>query len=335
DANPAANGIRTGAITLAVGTEPTTDGDTNANTNLTLDLAFGEDPRIGVSKTVADIVPLVGGGFNVTYGLIVRNYGNVKLNMVQVTDDLAATFADANSFDMVSVTSIDFAVNPGYTGAPPNTNLLLGSNMLDVGAQGSIKLRVRVVPGAIRGPYNNSATATAESTAGTPVADTSHDGVNPDPDGDDDPTNNNDPTPIDFPRPPTGVVLSDLAAEARPGGGTEVVWVTGSEVDVVGFNVLRADAADGVYVGINPALIPATGSASAGEHYRFADTDGTDDHFYKLEVVTTTGVPQTYGPVSIRRPWLPRGQRLFLPATLRQEAMRTAATLGGATAQGR
>ncbi len=43
-----------------------------------------------------------------------------------------------------------------------------------------------------------------------------------------------------------------------------IKWETASEIDNMGFNIYRADSADGEYVKINTALIPAKGSATEG-----------------------------------------------------------------------
>ena len=71
---------------------------------------------------------------------------------------------------------------------------------------------VRVVP-TNSGPFVNTALGAGDSPGGTGVSDQSHDGSEPDPDGNDDPRDNNDPTPLDFGAnlfdPPYGVKVLD------------------------------------------------------------------------------------------------------------------------------
>ncbi len=177
------------------GTPP--DGDPT-NNNEPTPVQFAENPVIGIAKAVQSVDNLGGGQYRVTYLLTVRNYGNVNLYNVQVTDNLATTFSGATSWSVESVTSADFSVNPGYTGTPPNTGLLLGTDTLAVGGSGTITLKVLVTPGGNLGPYNNTAVATGDSPFGTPVNDLSQNGTNPDPDGDNNPGNNNVPTPVTF-----------------------------------------------------------------------------------------------------------------------------------------
>ena len=156
-----------------------------------------EDPAIGVAKQLVSAErepanPLV---YQVVFSIVVENMGNVPLSNVQVTENLAATFALAASYSVVSVTSADFAVNPGFDGSA-NPNLLAVGNTLAVGTSGTILVTVRVDSGGHRGPYTNQVVATGDSPAGTPVTDISQDGTDPDPDSDGDPSDDNEPTPI-------------------------------------------------------------------------------------------------------------------------------------------
>ncbi len=190
-----------------VGTDPDNDGGDPGNDNnnnpgdnsTPTPVTFAENPVIGVAKAVNGAVENLGGGqYRVTYLITVRNYGDVALSNIQVTDNLATTFTGATSWSVESVTSADFTVSGSYTGSTPNTGLLVGTDSLAVGASGTITLKVLVTPGANLGPYNNRAIAAGDSPAGTPVTDQSQNGTNPDPDGDNNPGNNSDLTPVSF-----------------------------------------------------------------------------------------------------------------------------------------
>jgi len=66
-------GIVSAAITLLPNTEPITDGDTNSDTNLTLDFGVFEQADISVTKTVNNATPNVGD--SVTFTITVANAG--------------------------------------------------------------------------------------------------------------------------------------------------------------------------------------------------------------------------------------------------------------------
>lgn len=94
----------------------------------------------------------------------------------------------------------------------------------------------------------------------------------------------------------TLVELSSLSATAAD-GGVQVAWETASEVDNAGFNLYRADSADGEYVKLNDGLIPAQGGPTQGASYSFLDA-GSGGGYYKLEDVDTSGASTFHGPVS-------------------------------------
>ncbi len=139
-------------------------------------------PAIGLAKQVIDTPSYNGDGtYDVTYAILVQNIGEVALHDVQVTDDLAATFAPTATFTVVSVTSAKFAVNSaGYDGSG-DSNLLATGNSLAVHDEGVITLVVRVNPGGFAGPYNNNATGSAVSPGQVTVSDVSTNGADPDP----------------------------------------------------------------------------------------------------------------------------------------------------------
>jgi len=76
--------------------------------------------------------------------------------------------------------------------------------------------------------------------------------------------------------------------------------LTGSELDNLGFNLLRSEAEEGPYSKINESLIPGEGDQSWGAMYSYTDTDvenGTT-YWYQLEDVDIYGVSTLHGPVS-------------------------------------
>ncbi|MEO0438299.1 MAG: hypothetical protein AAF098_15470, partial [Pseudomonadota bacterium] len=214
-------------------TDITTDGtdvdpDSNGNPGDNQDptpVTFVESPEIGIAKIVVGTPTNNSGIYTVVYDLLVENTGDVDLNNLQVSDDLSVTFGGATSFTVISRTSADFATNAAYDGTTV-TDLLLGTDTLAAGASGTIQLTVQVTPGALLGPYNNTANASGDSPGGTSVMDVSTDGNDVDP-GNDGPGNDSVPTPITFAEmPQIGVAKAVSAGPVNNADGTTSVTYT-------------------------------------------------------------------------------------------------------------
>ena len=98
---------------------------------------------------------------------------------------------------------------------------------------------------------------------------------------------------------PTAITLASFEAEA----GNRIVkltWVTETEIDNAGFNILRAESEDGEYVKINDSLISAEGSPTQGATYQFVDESVKNraTYYYQLEDVDLNGTSTMHGPVS-------------------------------------
>lgn len=160
---------------------------------------------IGAAKRLVSATPTgVPNQYDVVYDVYIKNYGNMDVTNVQVTDDLQNINGAAN----VSNVSISFVSNPAgltlnsaYNGIT-NTNLLTGSGTLPnfPVANNSATIRIscrlnNIMPGTI---YYNSATVTARGFNNDLLTDQSTDGSNPDPSGNDKPDDpgENEPTPL-------------------------------------------------------------------------------------------------------------------------------------------
>jgi uncharacterized repeat protein (TIGR01451 family) len=276
------------------GTDPDSDGD---DTDGTIDdddvpneddptpVSFDESPAIGLAKDVTSGPTSNGdGSFDVTYTLVAENLGDVDLAGLQIAEDLSVTFAAADAWSVVSVTSSDFTASGTYDGST-DTDLLAGSDTLAVGASGSVELTVQVTPGTNLGPYDNSATASGTSPAGTTVVDVSQDGVDPDPDGNGDATDNSDPTPVVFPGlgGVSGTVWADADADGTINGGES------------GYNVIPVDlidpGPDGI-VGTGDDVLVATTLTDPNGDYVFNDVPAGD----YVVVVETAALPAGVTP---------------------------------------
>ena len=90
-------GVVARAVTLTAMAEPITDGDTDANTNLTVDFGFAPTADLKVTKT-DDADPVIAGQ-TLTYTLTITNLSGATANNVTATDPLPAgvTFQSASS----------------------------------------------------------------------------------------------------------------------------------------------------------------------------------------------------------------------------------------------
>jgi hypothetical protein len=113
----------------------------------------------------------------------------------------------------------------------------------------------------------------------------------------------------------TAVTLRSFSA-ARTAEGVELRWETGSEVDSLGFHLLRAPGADRAAAErVTPGLILARGSSSEGASYSWLDTSAEPGvpYRYWLEEQERGGATNEHGPATVasgvaalqERAWLP------------------------------
>ena len=196
-------------------------GDDNEPTPLDFDL----DPLIGLAKNLSGLENNGDGSWDVSYEFVVRNYGDVDLTSVNVTDDLSTTFPAPCDVEVVSLTSSNFSINVDFDG-DADTDLLSTppsgtTNTLDVGEEKNIQLTIRVDECTSSGIFNNEADASAEDPFGNTVSDDSQNGTDPDPDGDGDPTNDESPTPVEFNEDPyLGLAKRLINTPVNNGDGT-------------------------------------------------------------------------------------------------------------------
>ncbi|MDZ7369596.1 MAG: T9SS type A sorting domain-containing protein [candidate division KSB1 bacterium] len=89
---------------------------------------------------------------------------------------------------------------------------------------------------------------------------------------------------------PITLALKFFTAQNR-GGRVYLEWQTESEIDLAGFNILRAATVDGRFEPINVALIPAAApQPNQGNHYTFIDEKPlAGSNYYKLQSVSLDG----------------------------------------------
>ncbi len=230
------------------GFDPDEDGDEDpTNDDSPTPFTF-ETPVIGLAKGVPATFDFSGvlagagvqtnpynvgdGDYLVAYEFTVRNYGDVALSDLVLTDDLAGQLAVGNP---VAFTAVDGSLsgNPAYDGAAA-TNVLAPGQTLGYSDQTQVTENVYVVvtlrPGAalasgsldldnfaaVEGTSPGSQVVTDDSNAGIDPDDGQPNGDDPANDGDDDPTNNDGPTTITITEDPAIGVAK--AASVTPVG---------------------------------------------------------------------------------------------------------------------
>ena len=174
-------------------------------------------PSVGVTKQLVNMVKVNNNTADLTYDIYARNLGNVALNNINVSDNLAGVYGQGNVSN-ISVAFVpgenaaDLLLNPSYNGNNDSYLLMAGQNLnnqTSVNTDYFLKLRLsfRVTnlnPAIV---YENSAIGTATiGSIGTSsfsnVADSSNNGpesaVDPNNDGNATEPGENVPTPFNF-----------------------------------------------------------------------------------------------------------------------------------------
>lgn len=145
---------------------------------------------IGASKQLVSAIPTgTPNQYDITYDILVKNYGNTDVTNVQVTDDLKLITnllpVNVNNVaaSIVGAAPAGIAINPSYDGKT-NINLLNGTGTLPNFPVASSSFTIRITcqfssiqTGVV---YNNSAIATGVGFNAQNLRDSSTNGTNPD-----------------------------------------------------------------------------------------------------------------------------------------------------------
>jgi hypothetical protein len=119
------------------------------------------------------------------------------------------------------------------------------------------------------------------------------------------------------PSSPTAVTLASFGAEAQPMlPSVTQNWSTVSEVDVLGFNLYRAEALAGEKKLLNTGLIPAKHPGELiGDHYSFEDTQVISGRMFTYWVEAV----KQFGPAELSSPQMVLiGYKVSLPTIRRK-----------------
>ena len=80
-----------------------------------------------------------------------------------------------------------------------------------------------------------------------------------------------------------------------------ITWETESELDIIGFNLLRSESEDGPFEKINPDLIPPANDPNVGGEHTYVDSDVVNGvtYFYILETIDRQGSSSKSDPIAI------------------------------------
>ena len=94
---------------------------------------------------------------------------------------------------------------------------------------------------------------------------------------------------------PLPVSLSKFRPERLESGDVVIRWITQSELNNAGFNILRSDTRDGEYKQINTKLIAGQGTTSEKTSYEWKDTSAKPNvvYYYQIQDVSIDGQTQT------------------------------------------
>ncbi|MCP9769661.1 DUF11 domain-containing protein [Lacihabitans sp. LS3-19] len=207
-------------IALAIGyftggstSDPSVNG-LNPDKNLSGDPSDDSDPTVidftglldltpvtplGIAKSV-DTLSSADGSYLLTYKVIVKNYGSVTLDSIQLTDDLADVFSNNTQYVLMGVPTLNdsstLKVNAAFNGDSTKGLLLPSESSLLPGQSDTLTFKVKVLnTDAEAQTYLNTVNGTALSGT-TIVTDKSSTGMIPDKNNDGNPGNDNEPTAI-------------------------------------------------------------------------------------------------------------------------------------------
>ena len=94
---------------------------------------------------------------------------------------------------------------------------------------------------------------------------------------------------------PLPVQLSKFRPERLDDGSIRIVWITQSELNNAGFNILRSEERDGEFKQINTKLIAGQGTTSERTTYTHLDTSAKPNvvYYYQIQDVSIDGKVQT------------------------------------------
>ena len=203
------------------GADPDPDGDGNPAESQPTVISFDRDAlgtaALSIGKIVESIEPF-DDGFQIDFLIRAENVGALRIDHVQVTDDLRKAFPEPTDVIVTASPMVRGSlseVNAGF--GVGSSALLSGAESLAPGELADIRFSVRVVLNGAAGPFTNQALGTGTDPQGRPVMDPSDDDL--DPDDESDPGGGDDSTPIEIPAGISGTLFIDENHNRKLDGG--------------------------------------------------------------------------------------------------------------------
>ena len=101
---------------------------------------------------------------------------------------------------------------------------------------------------------------------------------------------------------PLPVSLSSFRPELTTSSTIVIRWVTESELNNAGFNILRGEHRAGPFAIVNPTLIRGAGTTAEKHSYSFTDTTAKQDvtYYYQIQEVSFDGEQRTLATRRLR-----------------------------------
>lgn len=155
---------------------------------------------LGIAKAIVDTVASADGSYLVIYSVIIKNFGKVKLDSVQLTDNLADIFSNNTQFSAIGIRTLNVGsklkVNLDFDGKSDNNLLIADSSSILAGVSDTLTFQVKISNDDLDPQtYKNSILGTALSDK-ILVTDISTNGFVPDKNGDLNPGNDSETTDL-------------------------------------------------------------------------------------------------------------------------------------------
>ena len=154
---------------------------------------------LGIAKSV-DSLGSADGSYLLTYKVIVKNFGTITLDSVQLTDNLADVFSNKSQYVLLATPTVNegsmLKVNAKFDGDSVKTMLVASQSSLAAGKSDTLTFKVKVINNDSEAQtYLNTVIGTALSDT-ILVSDKSNSGSIADKNSDGNPGNDNEPTGI-------------------------------------------------------------------------------------------------------------------------------------------
>ena len=106
---------------------------------------------------------------------------------------------------------------------------------------------------------------------------------------------------------PLPVTLSHFSADQTE-SGIVIKWITESELDNAGFNILRSQSKQAPFVKVNPKLLQGAGTTAQRSTYMWIDTTAIENivYYYQIEDVSNAGKRNTLTTIRMKGITTPR-----------------------------